>query len=84
MAPREVQEQVKRRKTQRIAGRDHGKPVTTLQIQGPKGLGPPCPPDALGQQGQEVAAPLLPPDSNGAGALQARGLDSLRSLSMEQ
>lgn len=49
--------------------------MTTSQIQAAKGLGLPCQPDALRKQGQEVAAPLPPPDSNRAGTLRARDLE---------
>lgn len=77
MAPSDVQEQGKRKEsrkadTWRRGGRDKGKPVTTSQIQAAEGLGLPCPPGALRKQGQKVAAPLSPPDSNRARTLWYR------------
>lgn len=79
MAPSDVQEQGKRKEsrkadTWRRGGRDKGKPVTTSQIQAAEGLGLPCPPGALRKQGQKVAAPLPPPDSNRARTLWVQDL----------
>lgn len=60
---------------ERRPSRDHEKPVMTSQTQAAEEPGLPDPPDALGKQGQERAAPLPPPDSSRAGTLQAHDLE---------